>query len=133
MPLAEPINPETDPCALASKWLISEELARRLVVMSQWAGDLGLVIISGFRTASEQRALIEQPDLFAASVDLSTHTSCPATGADLWTTPTPVRAVKQRFTQAAVFAGLRVGGGSRADSNGIFKDWNHVDLGRRAA
>ena len=128
--LPQPIHPETDPCALASWWGISEELSRLLIVFTVGAGDLGLSIISGFRTCEEQEAL-EAAGQPAAPCDLSTHVSCPATGADLLTLPFPVVSVKARFLAEGTLAGLRVGGGSPVDSAGIPSDWNHVDLGPR--
>ena len=128
--LPQPIHAHTDPCALAAWWGLSLELATRLVAFTVLAGDLGLSIISGYRTCDEQTALgaAGRP---AAPCDLSTHVACPATGADLLTLPFPVVSVKARFLAEGTLAGLRVGGGSPVDSLGIPSDWNHVDLGPR--
>ena len=128
--LPQPIHAHTDPCDLASWWGLSLELATRLVAFTVLAGDLGLSIISGYRTCDEQTALgaAGRP---AAPCGLSTHVSCPATGADLLTLPFPVVSVKARFLAEGRLAGLRVGGGSPVDSLGIPSDWNHVDLGPR--
>ena len=128
--LPTPITQETDPCGLAAKWGISNELAFGLVRFSRLAEDLGLSIFSGARTCAEQTALKAQGRP-AASCDVSTHVSCPATGADLLTTPVPLVSVKARFLAAGTLAGLRVGGGSPVGADGIPSDWNHVDLGPR--
>ncbi len=128
MPIPTPISAETDSCDLARRWGIADELARRIVAMATSAVDLGLIIISGFRSCEQQEDLARagRP---AAPCDLSTHTLCPAIGADLWTTPAPVTAVRARFVAAATLAGLRVGGGGPVDPlTGIPQDWNHVDL-----
>lgn len=124
------ITQETDPCDLALRWGISEDLAVKLVRFSGLAEDLGLSIFSGARTCAEQTALKDQGRP-AAPCHISTHVSCPATGADLLTTPVPVAAVKARFVAAGTMAGLRVGGGSPVDASGIPSDWRHVDLGPR--
>jgi len=128
--IPQPIRDGDDPCLLADRWGLSVRLADRLVAFSRDAPDLGLMIISGARTCEEQTALAARGRP-AVACDKSTHTECPATGADLWTTPTPVRPVKARFVAAGTFARLRVGGGSPIDDVGIPSDWNHVDLGPR--
>lgn len=129
MKTPERVTPEVDVCELAQRWGIAGTLARKIRVMSANA-DLGLLIISGYRTCEQQAGLarVGRP---AVACDVSTHTTCPATGADLWTTPAPVTAVKARFGTSAVLAGLRWGGGSQVDGSGIPADWNHVDLGPR--
>ncbi len=122
-----------DHCLLSERWGISEGLSIKLLRLDELAGDLGLLIISGIRTCSHQERLQREAGSLATSCARSTHVShdgCPATGADLWTTPTPVRAVKHRLAAEAFRVGLRVGGGPPVDpSTGTFKDWNHVDLG----
>jgi len=128
------LTADVDPCHLAQRWGLTLTLAERILQGSANAGDLGLTIISGERTCAQQEAL-GRAGRPAASCKLSTHVvsksgPCGATGADLWTTPTPVTAVKHRFAAAMTFAGLRVGGGSPVDPRtGLFSDWNHVDLG----
>ncbi len=120
---------------LVERWLISPELAHRLSIMQAiWGRNhpgLGsLRIISGFRTADEQSELAASGRP-AAPDALSTHRSCPATGADL---ELPIAAddyAKVEFGRSAIMAGLRWGGGSKADEWGIPSDWNHVDLGPR--
>jgi len=135
--IPQPIRDGDDPCVLASQWGLSLRLAARLIAMSRDALDLGLMIISGGRTCEEQMelALAGRP---ATDCETSTHVACPATGADLWTTPSPTDhrgnlnpLVVGRFGAAAVFAGLRWGGGSPKNALGIPSDWNHVDLGPR--
>lgn len=112
-------------------WGISYELAYRLMLMADQAAPLELDIISGFRTAEEQRDL-DQEGRPAAPEALSTHRTCPATGADLsLPTVTTTDQVKAMFGGWTVFAGLRWGGGSPVSSAGIPLDWNHVDLGPR--
>ena len=123
----------TDHCLLSSRWGITEELSLKLIRFDALALDLGLIIISGIRTCAHQERLQREAGSLATSCARSTHVShggCPATGADLWTTPTPVVAVKHRFAADAFRVGLRVGGGPPVDPvTGTFQDWNHVDLG----
>lgn len=124
------LTPELGVDQLA-RWRISCELARRLLVMSARV-PFGLYIISGWRSIEDQLRLARagRP---AADPDISTHTSCPATGADLETDIAVVPSVKAAFGRAAVEAGLRWGGGSPVDpETGIPSDWNHVDLGPRS-
>lgn len=116
-------------CAFADKWRIDVRLALGLHRMAQ-VFPHPLMMVSGFRTPAEQEAL---PD--GAPVDVSTHTSCPATGADLqvvgWNKQNAPLEIRLVFAGTARAAGLRVGGGSKIDSDGVASDWNHVDLGRR--
>lgn len=129
--LAQPLNPETDPCQLATRWKISLQLARRLVRMAS-EPDLpfGLSIISGYRTPERQAEVGTLPACSSGRRPCSTHTTCPATGADIWPSVAVTNAVKAHFGRAAVYAGLRWGGGSPLDGDGFPTDWNHVDLGR---
>ncbi len=116
-------------CVFANKWGIDLELAKRLVIMQDHV-PYGLRIISGHRTEEEEAAL-KAEGRPTAPPGRSTHTSCPATGADLDPTIAVTSAVKASYGQAAVWAGLRWGGGSPVDSGGIPSDWRHVDLGPR--
>lgn len=119
---------------LCSRWGIAPELAVRLLQLEEWwerrFPNLGsLRIISGFRTRDEQEAL-EREGRPAADERLSTHRTCPATGADL---ELPIAAddnSKIEFGHLVRTAGLRWGGGSPLE-RGIPTDWNHVDLGPR--
>jgi len=127
----------TDCATLCERWGIAPELAASLLVVDErWRATFpglgGPSIISGFRTREEQEELSEQGRP-AAPDDLSTHRSCPATGADL-SLPVAVTAdVKVDFGMIVMVAGLRWGGGSPLDEQGIPTDWNHVDLGPRAS
>jgi len=87
-------------------------------------------IISGYRTA-EYQAQLAAEGAHTAPDALSTHRSCPATGADVWPELTPTNVVKAAVGEAATVAGLRWGGGSKLDADGIPIDWNHLDLGPR--
>ena len=119
-------------CTIEQRFQISHELALKLVAM-QREFSLPLQIISGYRTLEQQDALREQGRP-AAPDHLSTHRSCPATGADLRIVlpmpPLSTHAMKLSFGAAARRAGLRWGGGS-AETMGVPSDWNHVDLGPR--
>jgi len=89
-------------------------------------------VISGYRTIEKQLRLARagRP---AVDPRLSTHTSCPSTGADFRVSGLLSTTIKRSFANAARTAGLRVGGGSSIDPRtGIHSDWNHLDLGRRA-
>jgi len=124
-------------CNFAAKWKLSLPLAQKLVTMSRQFAT-GLTIISGHRTNDEQDAL-RAAGRPAAANDKSTHLACPSQGADLrvngvTTLRDPTSSadeVKMAFGVAAVFAGLRWGGGSPINAFGIPSDWNHVDLGPR--
>lgn len=90
-----------------------------------------LEVISGFRSRAKQEEL-KRRGRPTAPFQLSTHTICPARGADLRVVGIfPSRNVKLHFGQAAFEEGLRWGGGSAVDQHGIPSDWNHVDLGPR--
>lgn len=134
--MPEPISPlwtGAKLCAFADRWRISFDLASRLVVLSgrlPWR----LGILSGYRTDEEQRRELERKQgRNVAPVNRSTHTTCPATGADLFFVDmSPVDMTRARFGRAVIESGLRWGGGSRIDpATGIPSDWNHVDLGPR--
>jgi hypothetical protein len=128
--IPELLNPYQDSCELAGRWLISPTLAVRILDVAKRV-PFGLQIISGFRTAEEQQELIEKG--VGAPVEVSTHCSCPATGADLWPTIAITDVVKAIFGANVVSSRLRWGGGSPVDpETGIPSDWNHVDLGPRA-
>lgn len=129
--IAMTILPTPDNVAvLSDRWQISCELARRL---TQLAGmlEFPIQIISGYRSPAKQRALAAEGRP-TAPVDRSTHTSCPATGADVWPGIAVTRVVQARLGTQARLAGLRWGGGSPVDpGTGIPSDWNHLDLGPR--
>lgn len=119
-------------CALSLQWGIEEQLASRLQAMAGRT-EFPISIISGLRTPQEQKALARagRP---AAPVGVSTHLSCPATGADVMPQIAVTNIVKARLGAEGVRAGLRWGGGSPVDPRtGIPSDWNHFDLGPRRA
>lgn len=117
-------------CDMALTWGISQVLAERLNLMATRL-EFGIQIISGLRTRAQQQELREQGRPTAPDA-VSTHLSCPATGADVRPTIAVTNAVKARLGAEGVFAGLRWGGGSPVDPDtGIPSDWNHFDLGPR--
>ena len=87
-------------------------------------------IISGYRTAAEQRDLERRGRPTAPDV-VSTHRSCPATGVDISLGFGPTRVQKAIWGRIVTLNGLRWGGGSLVDDGGIPLDWAHVDLGPR--
>lgn len=124
-------------CGVSDRWMISHELAGKLVRLNQYSLEYfgyGWQIISGFRSRSKQLQLAAEGRP-AADPDRSTHCSCPATGADLWPTvgiTGQENDTKAQLGHCARLAGLRWGGGSPQDPRtGIPSDWNHVDLGPR--
>lgn len=136
MPIPQRIDPEapgTAVCDMADRWQIHYQLAWGLFSMSRML-PFGISIISGYRTPERQRELLNDPDATAAPVDRSTHTSCPATGADLRPHVDVIDdQVKRAIGSAAQMVGLRWGGGARR-VNGIpvGNEWRHVDLGPRS-
>lgn len=124
-----PHSLERDRCRIQERWRISWDLCTRIHCMAERL-PFGVSILSGFRTAEKQQQLYR--DGKGAPVHLSTHCSCPATGADLWPDIAVTKVVKATFGEAATACGLRWGGGSPVDEEtGIPSDWNHVDLGPR--
>lgn len=123
-----------DPCQIAPAWGISLTLAQKLnraAVRLESVGLGVLLIISGFRTCEQQEALERQGRL-AAPCDRSTHTTCPATGADVWlASAADSDGVQLTAVAFAESVGLRVGGGGPVRANGLPLDWNHWDLGPR--
>jgi len=124
------ISPETDPCTIETMWLIVPELAQRIVRMASIL-PFKLILFSGYRTEEHQDEL-RRKGRPAAPRGVSTHTSCPATGADLKPAITATNVVKATFGAAVHASGLRWGGGSPINPDtGIPSDWKHVDLGPR--
>lgn len=131
MPLPQRIEPyETDFCGVLERWMIHPRLAQALFTIAARA-PFGISIISGYRSPARQ-AELEAQGRPTADPNLSTHLSCPAGGADVRLDVAVTDAVKATFGRLAVEAGLRWGGGSPVDQNGIPSDWNHVDLGPRS-
>lgn len=138
MPERETLN-GSDPCAIASRWAISEVLARKLrCAVDRFAGEIlegdrptvRVQIISGFRSSADQDRLRAQGRPTAAN-DRSTHLSCPATGADISLPFGTTRTTISRWGEAVTLCGMRWGGGSAVNEFGIPSDWRHVDLGPR--
>lgn len=126
--IPQPIEDSTDPCELGPRWGIALQLAIKLVAFRLRLG-LPLTIISGFRTAAHQAELGSLPDCGSGARPCSTHTTCPAIGADVWPGVAVTNAVKAHMMRAAAEVGLRMGGGSPLDADGFPTDWNHLDLG----
>lgn len=118
---------------MAERWGVAVEtmdkLAHSAEKMLQETG-VRVEIISGYRTEAEQTAL-GQAGRPAARDDLSTHRSCPATGADISLGFAPTRVQKATWGRIVVMEGLRWGGGGPVDDGGIPIDWGHVDRGPR--
>lgn len=107
---------------------------RRVWLSAQdWERETGrqVFIISGYRTAAEQREL-KRRGRPTAPDSLSTHRSCPATGVDIsfgyGGASGFEKAIWGRIT---LVNGLRWGGGGKVDQGGIPLDWQHVDRGPR--
>lgn len=122
-----------DHCAIAERWGVDPETVRRVQLSADdYFAETSstVVIISGYRSASEQRSLGNQGRPTARD-DRSTHRSCPATGVDISLGPAPTRVQKAIWGRIVTFNGLRWGGGSKTDDGGIPSDWQHVDRGPR--
>lgn len=118
---------------------VSRDLAERVLRFADFfraTTGHDVEAISGYRTCAQQEALGRRGRP-AAPCDISTHTTCPATGMDfrlggLFDSDF----VKLLFGGAAIRAGLRWGGGSperQTEFGAIPSDWQHLDLGRRSA
>lgn len=130
MSLPTYVSPETDPCELATHWLVSQELAAKVVAMTREL-PYQLRVLSGFRTEEEQNRLREEGRPTAPN-DRSTHLTCPATGIDVQPTIAATYRVIADLGAAGTRQGLRWGGGSPTDpETGIPSDWPHFDLGPR--
>jgi hypothetical protein len=138
MALPQLIEPQTDVCVLADRWKISIQLAVRLILLRSLAGrnpgfrgTAGevprLFIISGYRDPERQAQICREapPGRPCAHPDRSTHTSCPATGADLRIESGPPDAWALLGTIWTRELGGRWGGEFETP------DPNHFDLGAR--
>lgn len=130
---------DADPCAISERWGIDLALSDALTRASVRVEDLGLgvlQIISGIRTEDDQERL-RREGRPTAPPGRSTHTTCPATGADVWNGNVDemeqTDGVKLAIVVALEAEGLRVGGGGPLRRNGLPVDWNHADLGPRMA
>lgn len=124
-----------DACSLAQYWGLGEPLARRLAAaINSFEIETGktVSVISGYRTIAEQLQLIRMGRP-AVSPERSTHTTCPASGADIRIGGMVNSQTKDIWGRIVVINGLRWGGGSPRDpQTGIPSDWQHVDLGPRS-
>ena len=127
---------DADPCDLAQRWRVSPDTMQRVWLAAQdfevETGGRRVSIISGFRTAAEQRRLSRQGRPTAPD-ELSTHRSCPATGVDISFGLLPTNFMKAIWGRITLVHGLRWGGGGPVFESGIPKDWPHVDLGPRVS
>ena len=126
---------DSDPCTLAQKWGVALDVMERVwKAAEQFAietGGIKVRIISGWRSAAEQRRLSGQGRPTAPD-DLSTHRSCPATGVDIAIQPLTSEFLKVTWGRAAFINGLRWGGGGPFDPKNLIPlDWRHVDRGPR--
>ena len=127
---------DRDVCTVAERWKVSPDTISRVVAAAQgFRTETGrdVWIISGWRSAVQQRGLSRKGRPTARD-DLSTHRSCPATGVDISLGPLPSGFLKAKWGRLTLIHGLRWGGGGRVDpDSGIPIDWQHVDMGPRAA
>lgn len=123
----------SDPCVLSGTWGVDVDIMRRVVGAAQLYTNFTrspVWIISGFRTRFEQMHL-SRSGRPTAPDELSTHRSCPATGVDISLGSLPSHHKKKFWGQMVEVSGLRWGGGSQVDAEGIPSDWQHVDGGPR--
>ena len=104
-------------------WLAAQDFATETGGKAVW-------IVSGWRSAAEQRRLSRQGRPTAPD-DLSTHRSCPATGVDISLGFMPTNFMKAIWGRLTLVQGLRWGGGGPVLESGIPVDWQHVDTGPR--
>lgn len=122
-------------CDLADRWGVALDTMQRVWFSARdyelQTGGRRVQIISGFRTAAEQRQLSRQGRPTAPD-DTSTHRSCPATGVDISLGFMPSEFMKVTWGRIALVNGLRWGGGGPVDSENLIPlDWPHVDRGPR--
>ena len=123
-----------DPADLIKKWGLECNFAYRVAKFideAEFALGRDVEIISGFRSRKEQEQL-EKEGRPTAPFYLSNHTTCPATAIDIWMGFAHTREMKLILGHQAHLNGLRWGGASPLDDDGLPTDWNHFDLGPRA-
>ena len=126
---------EADYCDLAERWRVDVGTMQRVWLSAQdyeqEVPGSRVSIISGFRTAIEQRQLARQGRPTAPD-DLSTHRSCPATGVDITLGFGTSTFQKNIWGRIVLVNGLRWGGGGSIDPDTLIPlDWRHVDRGPR--
>ena len=134
MPAREFITDDSA-CALAERWGVRLDVMDRVWWAAQdyetQTGGRRVEIISGFRTAAEQRRLSRQGRPTAPD-ELSTHRSCPATGVDISLGLLPTGFLKVTWGDVVLRRGLRWGGGGPTEPDSLIPlDWQHVDRGPR--
>ena len=123
----------TDPADLIEKWGLECNFAYRVAKFideAEFALGRDVEIISGFRSRKEQEQLSKEGRP-TAPFYLSNHTTCPATAIDISMGFARTREMKLILGHQAHLNGLRWGGGSPLDDDGLPSDWNHFDLGPR--
>ncbi len=130
-----PLTPERL-CDIASRWFVEPVVMAAVIFAAEdFEAQTGrtVFILSGWRSEAEQRRLGRQGRPTAPDA-VSTHRSCLATGVDVDIGFLPSDLMKVVLGTAAVFRGLRWGGGSPVDpTTGIPSDWNHLDNGPRSS
>lgn len=126
---------ESNPCDLAQRWGVALDVMERVWRAAERftveTGGVRVRIISGYRSAAEQRRLSRQGRPTAPD-SLSTHRSCPATGVDISLGLLASEFMKVTWGRAALASGLRWGGGGPVDPQNLIPlDWRHVDVGPR--
>ncbi len=134
MPERELITDST-PCILAERWGVELAVVQRVwesaADFERETGGRRVSIISGFRTAEQQRRLGRQGRPTAPD-RLSTHRSCPATGVDISIGFNASNFMKITWGNIVLGNGLRWGGGGPVDPDNLIPlDWRHVDRGPR--
>jgi len=134
MPAREVIT-DANECDLVQRWKVAPDTIHRLWLAAQdyfTQTARKVSIISGWRSAAEQRRLSRQGHPTAPD-ELSTHRSCPATGVDISLGTLPTTFLKVEWGRIALLYGLWWGGRGEVDDRGIPLDWQHVDTGRRTS
>ena len=129
------ITDAPDYCDLAERWGVAVDTMQRVWLSAQDYEEevpgSRVSIISGFRTAIEQRHLSRQGRPTALDA-LSTHRSCPATGVDISLGFATPDFQKNIWGRIVLVNGLRWGGGGPTDPDTLIPlDWRHVDRGPR--
>lgn len=122
-------------CDLADRWKVSLDTMSRVWLSARdyelETQGQRVEILSGFRTAAEQRQLSREGRPTAPD-DTSTHRSCPATGVDVSLGFLPSDFQKNTWGRIVLVNGLRWGGGGPTDPDTLIPvDWPHIDRGPR--
>lgn len=124
----------SDPCVLSGTWRVDQTLMDKVFRAAELYENFTrspVWIISGYRSRFEQMELGRRGRPTAGDA-VSTHRTCPATGLDISLGAFPSMEKKRFWGQMVQSNGLRWGGGSPIDDQGIPSDWQHVDLGARS-